>query len=117
MNIFDFLNDLYTGLLIWLDNAFTAISAALDLILDSLNPINVIHGALVWIEAFLPPAIDVRSVTGPFISALEYLQVYLQALDYFVNLPMFMFVVSIILGIESGLLSVRIWRFLRSFVT
>lgn len=117
MSYFDYFTNLYNTLIEWLDSALGSVINALYSILDALNPINVVQGAIIWIEPLLPPAVDIRSVTGPFISALEYLQVYLQALDYFVNMPMFMFVISIILGIESGLLVVRLWRFLRSFIT
>lgn len=117
MNVFDYINQLYNDFRLWLDAVVSDIMIVLYSLLDSFNPVNLVASALIWIVPLLPDPVNIESVTGPFFSGISSLAVYFQILDYFVNMPMFGFILAVILLVESGLLVVRMWRFIRSFIT
>lgn len=114
---FDYFNDLFVRVWQWAEDTAVQIIDVLYSIYYALDPRNVLSGVILWITPLLPDAVDLSSLTNSLNSVLDTIDIYLQTLDYFVNMPIFMLVMSIILGIESGLVAVRAIRFFRSFVS
>lgn len=94
----------------WLGGWFAAIYAAL-------NPMAWIMSAAETVAQMLPvPSGGVSSFTDAAQQGIDVFGRYIAMADYFVNLPMLLSVVGLMLTIEAGLGVFRVWRAIRSAV-
>lgn len=94
------------------------LTAWLKGIRDMLDPVMAINAAAEWIAASLPaPSPGMAEVAGQVSSGIAVIAQYIGFLDYVVNLPFLFVVLGVMLAVESGLLVVRAWRLVRSFLT
>lgn len=101
----------------WWQEFIDWLTGWLDAIRLALDPVNGVVLAAAWVASNLPdPWIDpvVASQVGTAVNAVAG---YVSLLDYFINLPFLMVVLGVMLAVESGLLFVRAWRLIRSFLT
>lgn len=103
--------DWLPGFITWLGEQFSSILAAL-------NPINLIISIASSVAAILPaPSPELQLIVDTGVSAVDAVVEWISLLDYFVNLPVLLTVLGIMLAVWVGFGVVRGWRLLRSFIT
>jgi hypothetical protein len=95
----------------WFQQQFDAILAALD-------PVLAIQVAAITLASMLPPSDpDTIAALQSIPTTLALFLDYISWLDYFVDLRFFIFIMALILSIESSLAILRAWRVVRSLIT
>lgn len=104
------LTDMVNAVLAWFATQFHAV-------LDSLNPVLLVNSVAASVAAQLPaPSAGLADAISTATVALSAFLDYISFIDYFVDLPLLVSLVAIILTIESALALVRVWRLVRSFI-
>ena len=98
-------------------SVLTFLQGLFQQLIDTVSPGRNLLASAQHLTASLPSNWGVSSNIGDTRAALDGFLNYIGFLDFFINLPIVMGVSVIIAASESAMLPVRIWRFVRSFIT
>jgi hypothetical protein len=88
-----------------------------DILQRMLDPVIVIIRIALMLASYLPePDSRLQPIIDDAVAALGTVVKYVSLADYIINLPVWLLVIAIIVGVETALTSIRMWRFLRSLV-
>jgi hypothetical protein len=101
----------------WLQGFENWLQQQVDYIVQSINPLTWVLGVLNYVSSLLPdPNPQLRVIVDMAVSAVDGLVGWISLFDFFVNLPVLLVILGIMLAVEVVLLAVRAWRLVRSFV-
>jgi hypothetical protein len=104
-------DNLWQRFITWLGLQFQAL-------IDALDVTSAVLRMAGWLAGWLPAANpDVPVMMQEAVNALYTVIRFITWLDFFINLRVLIFGLLIVASIEALLLGVRIWRFIRSFIT
>lgn len=102
----------------WFQDFWNWLDLQVQAVLDALNVLKLVISIAEFVAGYLPaPDPRLEGLMVDMVAAVVTVTKYIRLFDYFVNMPVLLVVLGIILAVETVLLVLRSWRVIRSFIT